>query len=727
MTTLPRKNRRDTPSQYVHKFIYPLVEKAYGNRNDSKWLSENFGVLRDIPVTLITMGYSPSCDSSLGSKLATPLKGLLVILQKFKETHQEKGIDVDYYAKELFSGESIRDIVEDLMYDSDFYSDAATTDTTVATDTINKATVPEIIITEAKEMKLPEKAERTMLDDLKIIHKYNPYLLNFKDIITRVPHSEILDVIRWLHENGIDRAFSTRTMDWAASIGRLDIVRWLDQNRKEGCTTEAMDLAAIGGYHDVVEWLHNNRKEGCTQRAMNWAAERGDLPLLVWLHKHRKEGCTTDAMDYAARNGRFLCLKFLHEIDAECTEYAMDYAARGGHLSCLEFLHEIGKKCTTAAMDFAAGNGHLEVVEFLHKNRTEGCTELAMEFAISSGHIQVVEWLKKNYPSMFSTWSEHAIEYAAKSSKMDMVKYIYLEAKDTIKPQCLMHAFIIAINKSAEMAKWIYTNTPISLSQYEYELAIRDATVKGNLETIKWLYETVSQKYTGSKWSLLRIILCFSVYKGNLDVIKWVCENIDITEKDFPNDSLAIAVHNGNLDVIKWYREKSFFELDFQDKEMLDIALIRWHPGIIEWFWNEKTIHFPKDIMDRAISNKQYQTAKWLYDVGAASGCSQNTDVSRIDDISFLRWIYEYCPFVGIRFKFSAQSNEDADEFKRLYISKYGGEKYPFMYYRQEGLTLPEIEFTLCVPTCMGNILRVMDELVPARSDIMIKTLHIVS
>lgn len=45
-------------------------------------------------------------------------------------------------------------------------------------------------------------------------------------------------------------------MDGAASGGHLEVVKWLQHNRAEGCTSAAMDGAAAAGALDVVKWLH---------------------------------------------------------------------------------------------------------------------------------------------------------------------------------------------------------------------------------------------------------------------------------------------------------------------------------------------------------------------------------------------------------------------------------------------------------------------------------------
>lgn len=45
--------------------------------------------------------------------------------------------------------------------------------------------------------------------------------------------------------------FRTEAMDEAAKNGHLEVVRWLHENRIEGCTGGAMDMASRHGYLDV--------------------------------------------------------------------------------------------------------------------------------------------------------------------------------------------------------------------------------------------------------------------------------------------------------------------------------------------------------------------------------------------------------------------------------------------------------------------------------------------
>ncbi|TYZ68282.1 hypothetical protein PybrP1_000695 [[Pythium] brassicae (nom. inval.)] len=101
------------------------------------------------------------------------------------------------------------------------------------------------------------------------------------------------EIVQWLHaqQDPIERC-STKAMNNAARNNHLHIVKWLHENRSEGCTTAAMDAAAS---LEMVAWLHENRSEGCTTLAMDNAARNGDLETLIFLHAHYTAGCTVEA------------------------------------------------------------------------------------------------------------------------------------------------------------------------------------------------------------------------------------------------------------------------------------------------------------------------------------------------------------------------------------------------------------------------------------------------
>jgi len=109
-----------------------------------------------------------------------------------------------------------------------------------------------------------------------------------------------------------DNGYS-KHMNLAAENGNLKLIKWLHNNRTEGCTKYAMNVAAAKGYLKIIKWLHKNRTEGCTTDAMDQAACYGHLKVVKWLHYNRNEGCTKCAMDYAVENGHLKVIKWLYK------------------------------------------------------------------------------------------------------------------------------------------------------------------------------------------------------------------------------------------------------------------------------------------------------------------------------------------------------------------------------------------------------------------------------
>jgi hypothetical protein len=85
---------------------------------------------------------------------------------------------------------------------------------------------------------------------------------------------------------------NSEAMDTAARNGRLAVLVYLhevaeatsNKKRKRGgslrgagpsCTSAAMDQAAANNHLEVVQWLDQHRREGCTHRAMDLERRMG--------------------------------------------------------------------------------------------------------------------------------------------------------------------------------------------------------------------------------------------------------------------------------------------------------------------------------------------------------------------------------------------------------------------------------------------------------------------
>lgn len=95
---------------------------------------------------------------------------------------------------------------------------------------------------------------------------------------------------RWCRHEVVQKGCTMWRMNHAASLGRLEDVKWFHVNRSlHGCSSSAMNFAATNGHLDVVRWLHANRQEGCNGFAMQAAARNGHFKVVrSWSRIDRK-------------------------------------------------------------------------------------------------------------------------------------------------------------------------------------------------------------------------------------------------------------------------------------------------------------------------------------------------------------------------------------------------------------------------------------------------------
>lgn len=320
------------------------------------------------------------------------------------------------------------------------------------------------------------------------VHYYCP-MVSARTMMNAVSSGN-LDAVRWLFETFCDEPeidlFApprrrrllltiTRPIEAAAMYGHLEILKYLhglsklftnsSKKRQRGgtmagtgptSTTTAMDVAASENHIEVVRWLHENRREGCTTNAMDYAAANGHLEILQWLHAHRSEGCTARAMDYAARSGHLRVVKWLHEnTTAGCTVRAMDDAAAEGHLNVFKWLRENRNEgCSVNAMESAARCGRLDIVKWLHYNSSEGCTTEAIDAAAETNKFEVVRWLATNRTE---GCTKSALTNAFMNHNFDMVLFLHSRYREG----CTATAFYVTEGRQTEdLYDWLVSHYP---------------------------------------------------------------------------------------------------------------------------------------------------------------------------------------------------------------------------------------------------------------------------
>lgn len=92
----------------------------------------------------------------------------------------------------------------------------------------------------------------------------------------------------------------SQSYDNAAAKGELELVKWLHENKTEGCIVKTMNMAAVNGHLDVLRFLNEHRHDGCRTKACDGASGLGKLNILKWLCANMPHKCTASTLINAA-------------------------------------------------------------------------------------------------------------------------------------------------------------------------------------------------------------------------------------------------------------------------------------------------------------------------------------------------------------------------------------------------------------------------------------------
>ncbi|POM81230.1 Hypothetical protein PHPALM_829 [Phytophthora palmivora] len=203
-----------------------------------------------------------------------------------------------------------------------------------------------------------------------------------------------------LYEAGSKQQFNTTSTDVAAMNGHLHVMKYLHNVALSMETTTTVAVSQLAGVED--ETIFEKTAPTCTPASIQFAASGGHLNVLRWLHDNYWTEPSVDIMDAAATSGNLEMIKWLHEhTAAKFSRAAMDGAAKEGHLAVVQWLHEnLSEGCTVKAVDDAAVMGHLNVVQWLLENCNEGCSPKALHGAVSGDHFDMALLLATKFPKI---------------------------------------------------------------------------------------------------------------------------------------------------------------------------------------------------------------------------------------------------------------------------------------------------------------------------------------
>jgi hypothetical protein len=225
-----------------------------------------------------------------------------------------------------------------------------------------------------------------------------------------------LQHIKYLHKRG--GRCSPHAIDNAAARGDITMVKWLCENRREGCTEAAIICAIRGGHTSVVRFLHG---EGLYPRNITpliTALQFNQVRIFKWLFR-RSIVFSYDILLLAAEDGSANILRCVLNIMEKYPQYfagclpkswaskPFEIAIDGGFLEFAELISKyLGREYDgyQGLLNIAASKGNLASVVWLRKNYGLYSRE-AKDLAINNGHKYVSEWLNDN-PSVEDAHSD---------------------------------------------------------------------------------------------------------------------------------------------------------------------------------------------------------------------------------------------------------------------------------------------------------------------------------
>ncbi|EGG20691.1 hypothetical protein DFA_00552 [Cavenderia fasciculata] len=356
----------------------------------------------------------------------------------------------------------------------------------------------------------------------------------------------------------------------AVSMGRMDIVQWLHDNRPLESAKGTIDKAVETNNLEMIKYLHSCSIDLATHKSFEWAAKNNQLEIMHWLlantnvqefsdaviplasrhatpemlqllNKHPATAFTPFCLDSASLSGNVPNLLWIHQnIHLNCSVAAMNMASMRGDLEMVQLLHENGiGACTDLAIDYAAENGHLQVIKYLSTNRSEGCSRRALEVAARNNHLEIIIWLLDRYPDRLCPTSASLIR-AAENGHLEVVKYLFTHYADQITSSGHPYTAcdFAADNGHEKVVQYLLENTT---SQRFSTYGLMRASRNGHLDIVKYL--TANHKMEDR---MSECIMDQAAMNGKLKVVKYLSKH---RTEGCTIKALKDSINNGYLNV----------------------------------------------------------------------------------------------------------------------------------------------------------------------------------
>lgn len=137
-------------------------------------------------------------------------------------------------------------------------------------------------VDEKRDMIWDVASKAGWLSLLKWAHASKFYLNETTWLIDAI-HGGHLDTLKWL--NSLGSPIPDCAFKYAAFIGNLEMVKWLDKKHDYSWSNDEFQAAAYNGHLDVLKWLHKKGVGWDNEKVSEAALEGNDPRVLGWLQE----------------------------------------------------------------------------------------------------------------------------------------------------------------------------------------------------------------------------------------------------------------------------------------------------------------------------------------------------------------------------------------------------------------------------------------------------------
>lgn len=264
---------------------------------------------------------------------------------------------------------------------------------------------------------LPDKEKRKSLSTMQTNYE------NLKDIIKNNHYMQFANLLKDASTSEIENIFRR-----VVEFGNLNFLKYLIEKEKFPPTTSLIRHASYYGHLHIIKYLVEEKNTEIPTNSDYVAATENHFDVVKYLIEHGAE-ISESTIVIVAQKGNMEMVRYLIGKGAKINENAVEMAVLNKHYDIVEYLIEKGARISYPTEKLIIKSGNMDLLKLIIKKLAQQNTDLtddAVEIAAESGNLEIVKYLIDEKQSLISN---SVLSYAIKSNNIKMVKY-FIEEKN---------------------------------------------------------------------------------------------------------------------------------------------------------------------------------------------------------------------------------------------------------------------------------------------------------